>query len=423
VANFLFLFAPKSECNNISVTCPWSKISLGSHLSFLMSWDGFEFIDYAIQPSRLFSPNQVRQSRPLYIALGSALGYSVYYFSYPLHSFIEHHLPRTPTGQFSGEDNARSLQIALFLLGFILLNLVVLILSLALFERILLLLTGPWRHGSLLLNLLLFSLAANQLTKTFFWTAHTQLFSLLTPLLCIYVSIKLLRIPTGYIRLACIAMGAGLLLLLYGNFFLLLPVMVASLLAASAARSKKLVQVLVTLFFFLLPYLLWITTLHVIGLRYYSAEVSRYREFVWMLDAMQISVAQFFRALADNSIAFLLTVGNLVFVACLFCCQLLVNRVSPARHLTAGNGSPAWKLFLPVLITGAAALSFVWLLGYYSDRLTFTLAPVLLIATAVMMNREKITASLRYFYIFYLVLCFAYVFFLDAPHFSNDYFH
>src|SRR4051812_18796288 len=97
--NLLFLFAPKNECNDLSAECPFTVIRINSIMGFHMSWDGYKFISYAQHPKEILKAGNERQSRPLFIAMGSAAGYSLWYISRPFHHFITSHLKPTTSGQ------------------------------------------------------------------------------------------------------------------------------------------------------------------------------------------------------------------------------------------------------------------------------------------------------------------------------------
>ena len=188
IGNIFFLFSPRLDPTTPNTQCVHNYVRLNNYMGFHVNCDAFAFIDNAIHPKKLLQPNSFRQSRPGYIMAGTLTGYSIFFLTSPFHAYIDKALKRKlPPGSLNGTKK-RVLFVS-FYTGLVLINLTLLVISLILFEKIILILSGKWKNGRLLFILILTLLSANQLTKYLFWTPHSQMFNILTPLLCIYTGL------------------------------------------------------------------------------------------------------------------------------------------------------------------------------------------------------------------------------------------
>jgi len=76
-----------------------------------------------------------------------------------------------------------------------------------------------------------------------------------------------------------------------------------------------------------------------------------------------------------------------------------------------------------VLFVLIETVIFFWLLGYYADRLTSSLAPLLMIIFALMMNRKKLGKPAIVFFILVLSGFFFYNIFVEPIYFSRSIFN
>src|SRR5690606_12397721 len=83
-----FLFSGNPHKKNPYPLCEINYFEIHGRIGFPVNCDAFGFIGAAISPSYLLKENYNRQSRPLYILAGTAVGYSIYALSYPFHDFI-----------------------------------------------------------------------------------------------------------------------------------------------------------------------------------------------------------------------------------------------------------------------------------------------------------------------------------------------
>jgi hypothetical protein len=271
--------------------------------------------------------------------------------------------------------------------AFVLINLVALGAGVLLFSRMLSLQGVP----DTLIVLLAVFLIANDVTKVFLWTPHQQMFSIFTPLFVVYVT-YLLAVreyrPLGRYAVWPVA-GAlgGLLLLVYGNFIVALPLL---LLACIARLRKERVSTPITMgvatttvLMFVLPTIAWIWYVRTVTGSYYSHEVEKYRQVVWIVDAWREGLLALLEAAARRSVRYgrtFLSVEILPFLVA--AAGLLAWRVTggtfeitqQVRDLRKGTFS------LPALAAVAFVVFFLllWIRGFYGTRLTFTLVPLVL---------------------------------------------
>jgi hypothetical protein len=351
--NGCFLFSPKptSETNFCG-----SYVTLNSYAGFIRNCDATEFLESAIAPSALMRKDYVRQNRPLYIVATSCVGYGIYYVS----TIFEDLYPLSLT---------KCMYIA-----YVFLNFSILLFALYLFDKISKKLTNGKISYEVILMLSVF-IVSNFMTKAFFWTAHQQMFAFVMPLLSVYICTEFVRdqsIKVLYVVVFLLGVG----MLIYGSFIILFVVCMLYLVYLKYI-SKTLLTVRTTAFFiiagllFVAPTLMWIFFLKMHGVVYYNHEVARYRQIVWMLDALLVSPTELFVAVYYNVIQF----ASTVYALFLFVGLLVITFV----FRLSNNESVQLKRNFNLLFLNLVCFAiFFILLGYYANRLTFTLMPILL---------------------------------------------
>ena len=355
----------------------WGEyVRVAPGLGFVLNHDSQGYIDAAQHPSQLLQPGEVRQSRPLYILLGTAVGY-------PLAAGLQlgGRLGLLPawwpeTTRYRG-----------FYGGYVLLNALGLLASLGLLRWLVAALAGGAARGWVFWPLA-WVLAANPITKAFFWTAHQQMLAFLVPLFCLALALGLARRPApGWLGTVALSLALGLLPLLYGSFVLAWPALAFGLGQAApptapragAARflARLAGQLLLSLALFAVPTLLWIGLLRLHGTTYYNHEAVRYHQLVWLLEARHLPLADYL-ALVGGKLAEYLGSLRLVAGWLLLGLGLLattwgrVRRARPARPLLPTRPGRA------LAFTFACFGAFFALLGYYPERLAYTLLPLVL---------------------------------------------
>lgn len=344
-------------------------VPLGEQAGFILNKDSYGYIEAAEQPGRLLRQNEERQSRPLYVLLGTAVGY-------PLRAVLPHFIDEVAVRAAVGPEVPLSDRALIgFYPAFVLLNFGVLLAALWLFVRLYPALTNGAGSPLVLGGLLVF-LASSPIVKAFFWTAHQQMFCFFTPLFCLWLLHRLRQRPPRPAQWLGAALVLGVLPLLYGNFVLVLP----TLLWAQWRQPGRfpLSRAVGTVALFLLPTLGWLLLLKLRGVTYYNHEVVRYRQLVWLLDAAEATPAEFWAEVQSKLLEFL---GTLRAVG------LLLVAV-PLLWLAARRPrQPYPPLVTDVWFLLALFGAFLAALGYYNERLTFTLQPLLLCLAAAALAR------------------------------------
>ncbi len=312
-----FLFSENPYSKYGGPTCKTNYMQLNKYMGFTINCDAFAFIGAAIDPSYLTTQNYIRQSRPFYILAGTLTGYSIYYLSYPFHSYIDKYTKKKFSKEYQNiQSQKKSTLYACVYVGYVLLNFFIAFLSLWLFAKIVNYISGSWKNNPLLFIGLCILLLSNQLTQNFIWTPHQQLFNLLTPLLCIYLVLQIVNDKKKPSEILWIVGLTSLLPLFYGNFLLVLPII---LIAFFGQAKDKLPlpkifgwSLLYTTLFFT-PLLLWMLFLSLKGISFYSDEVTAHRQFIWLIDAVKNQKTSFIHKVTINTGKLLQTTGALLF--------------------------------------------------------------------------------------------------------------
>ena len=350
--SFLFSPRPKPGAHYCGQYIP-----IGEHMGFIFNCDAADYCMSAQHPSRILGDSAVRQSRPTYILLASALGYPLQWIASRIDIPLFHSMGEEAAG-FIG-----------FYAAFVLINFISLLLCLLLFEAIAVRLTGRAIN-----NWLLFSfgilLVSHPITKAFFWTAHQQFFSLLMPLVSIRLSLHILEEQKTLKHIGSMSFLSGLLMLVYGNFIVMFAAIFCT--AFMVDRKIHLVHSIKNCLLFLLPTALWVAYCIYINGHYYNHEVAKYQQLVWIPRSLQISFSVFLRSLRQNIGAYMGTFREIII--------FIVPAILSFTYLW-GREQERRPQLLSLVITGLLTFVFFLLLGFYEERLTYSLLPVLLCIT------------------------------------------
>jgi hypothetical protein len=382
LVNVSLLFSPPPKAGT---TDPNGRyVSLTRNAGFFLNPDTYGFIFPSISPKQLLEYHAQRQNRPLFILAGSAIGYSINFLTLPFHKYLVLFYGKFWRGSYPEE---KILFIGNFYIGYVLLNIFILWISLFLFERIFYLLVERTEISEYAMFLLMVFIVSNPLTKAFFWTVHTQMFALLTPLLCLYTLFRFSRLETAvsFRCLAGIFFSGGILLLVYGNFILLLP----ALLYCIIFQDKKfnelkhwlsvLTKACILSLTFFIPTISWIVILKYNGVVYYNFEMDQFHHYVWIPQTLHLSFGTFVRQFGLNSVAFFQTMR-----------QLLILLIFSIIIFTYGKIKISWKneFMMSTLYVFFYFFLFYWLLGAYFERLTSTLIPLFVCSWVVVLQQK-----------------------------------
>lgn len=421
IPNLFFTFFIRPE--NSPYEYDYKFIKLNKHMGIIASLDAFDFIGAAIKPSYLLEPSYFRQSRPLYVLIGSALGYSVFYGTYPLHPLFNKILKKSVSLKNNDVEKEKGILYFCFYAGYVLFNILILLTSLYLFEKILKSFNYTWPNGQGLYLLMLFLLTANGETKYFLFTPHQQLFSILIPLLSIYISLTFNKLAKKFALLTFITFLSGIALLVYGNCLLLFGTIgfmyLYTELKKESSVLKKIAPDLIKLTLaFALPTIIWMAVLSLNHVTFYSAEMAQYRQLIWIIDGIKVSPFYLHTQLGINAYQFMQTFGVLFFPSSILIISVLFIffQHGTIPYLQDEN------IRIPALISIIYLLFFL-LLGFYADRLTFGLTPFLIYFTTYYLNKNKVGKLARVVLGVVIILQYLWIAIYDTPYLSTKTFY
>lgn len=398
-------------------------IQIKGILGFHVNRDAFGFVGAAIQPSSLMVQNHVRQSRPVYILAGSALGHVVYLLATPFHGYIYERVKLFFPAETASFDRTKSVKYVCVYIGFVLLNLLIALGTLTIFLRLLKMVGGAWQQTLLLKYAFVLLLFSNQITQQFTWTVHTQHFNLFVPLFTLYLAILIATKKVKEQTLPLIYLLSGILFLAYGNFILIIPVFLLSLLMRYSYRPSAGVWlkllVLYPLIFFS-PLLIWQAFLRINGVEFHSSEYHHYRQFVWLSDAAKQGWSAFVYTTGSYLGVFLKTTAGLLFPLLLW----LGVRFYPWPKTADKQCNTSITQSYRILGTALAIVTVLFLafLGYYADRLTIMLQPLLVLSMAVHVNRSNISRRIQWLIALLILLWHIYIIIFGVPYFYNSFY-
>jgi hypothetical protein len=371
VVAFLILLAPPLQPNRLRTLCLEEK-TLGHTLHYVKNCDSYAFIRLAHDPSQLFERDSIWQSRPGYPVLG-------WIGSLPFRA-VESLVARIAVSRFVGRRWFQP-QLDVYYAGYILVNWIVLAGSGILFLTLV-------PNGSLAFPVFLplVMLIINGVTKGFFWTPHTQVFNVLIPVLSCAAGVwAATKRPHAGRYLTLLGLCCGVASLIYGAFLLVFLTATLSILW-SLKKSRALVptwSLLLSWVAFGVPLVAWRQFVVWKTGGFYLHEVAAYHQFTWIVDSLKLGVPAFFVELINNFWLFAQTiVESLLEVLVLTCLAVAICKkasVSPTK------GMPSeLKIALGSFV--AVAVPFFALMGYYAPRLSWELAPPLLIILAWMLS-------------------------------------
>jgi hypothetical protein len=344
----------------------------------VVNHDSYGYLAVAQEPGKLLLPQEVRQSRPLYALLGTAVGY-------PLTALLRlaGRVGLAPAG--TPEDVA----FYGFYSGFVLLNGLVLLGALWLFRQ----LYGVFTAGQgskIAFCALAWVLVANPITKAFFWTAHQQMFAFLVPLFCLWLAIWLRQRPElSWAGLSGLALAMGVLPLVYGSFVLVWPALAFGVLkdgdAPPPSWASRCVRLAFSALLFGLPTLGWILLLKSVGTTYYNHEAERFHQLVWLLDVRPLPLPEALGLIGSKLLAYAASIQLMGF--------WLLGGAGLYAATWWRTRAQASQRAMPIRLGGALAwvvgcfVAFFALLGYYPERLAFTLLPLVLCLLAALLPR------------------------------------
>jgi hypothetical protein len=379
---FLFWLSPVKP-NREKYSCP-TIIHVTGSLNFTIDCDTTQFLKSAANPGELLGVSAY-QSRPLFLLSGTLLGK----FSKKLYGYgLVNHLVDKEKLQnliiLHPRINSNP-EIFLYYPGYIIINFVILGLALYLFNS-LLSEDNNWSSTILLASVLL---VFNSVTKTYVWSAHTQLFNILLPLTLFYVSKQFIeKAPDKRKSIYSYAFSFGLLPLFYGSFVLIPFVAITAIIIREKLNQVKLLTLATTVrtlsagLLFLMPTIIWVYFSFYVARGLYFGEIIDFRQFIWMYDSFSAGAKQFLLDASNNLSTFLIiSFKTLWSYLLLLAAALLIFKYLAKERREIWNQRKLFLInFANVLIW---LLLFFGLMGYYRTSLAFNLVPPFLLAIAM----------------------------------------
>ena len=353
VLAFLFLLSPRPADDD--KLCGYYQ-PINNHLGFMVNCDTIKFIFPAKDPKILLNPRGVLQQRPLYALLGTVTGYTTKFF-------------------FGGVTQNP------FYWGYVFLNFVTLFASLLIFDRLL----NSLSIDKHLIYIMSIFLICNNVTKIFLWTAHQQMLGFFTPLLMIYMSRKIITQPIdNYKKIALRSLLLGPLILTYGNFIMLLPCMIICytyklLLEARLTPRSFIIHAASVAVPFFVPYIVWVRIVTYTAGSFYNYGMDEHRLLVWMYDALRQGYVPFITKFAEFTKAYTLTFTSFALITLMSALFLSIIYTLKNKRVSSKNTGryalDSVNLMRVISLTVFVLFfMFFWLLGFYTERLTMTLA-------------------------------------------------
>jgi hypothetical protein len=175
----------------------------------------------------------------------------------------------------------------------------------------------------------------------------------------------------------------GLAALAYGSFVLYLPVLLCSFLYFdrnfTTIYSNKINYILHGVLF-LLPTCSWIFICKHFSGQYYNHEVVRFRELVWVIDAIKIGFFALTKATVINILTFLFISIRAV-LPFLITWFILQRRIISLKIKIEDK-----NIYILLNITLFVFTGFFAVLGYYAYRLSFSISILILVIIALQLN-------------------------------------
>jgi len=364
LVNISFLFSPaprssKDHCGH------YIQIKI---IGFNYNCDTTTYLQTAKNPGILLEENAVRQARPLFAVLGFFVGRPIQFF---IDRIYTKHLQYIDIKYNSPNTGIKYSGIIGYFIGYIIINFIILYLSLFLFEKIVMQIADR-KINSYIIYAFKFILISGRVTKTAFWDASTDLFILFTPVFSVFIMLYINKKMLNLNHIYHISFLCGLLVLLYGNFLPLLPCILFA--AYSTDKSSYLNAAIINILLFVLPTFIWITFCTIWIGHYYNHEVEAYRQLIWIVDKMKISLTEFGISFYNKTLKYISTFAELKYFIIVFFALFAFIKANRAKIFISNHTYIIKTLVFSFLVF----FVFFWTLGFYKERLTYNLFPIVM---------------------------------------------
>ena len=389
ISTLLILIVPKhhtikpNNFTNIDKIVKPENVKLNKYMNIQIDVDTDEMLELAYKPSELLNQNNQRQARPLLI-------YTAHIISKPI-DFIFKSLKLDQKINVTLNQDSSSKQLKNFykipiFLSYVLINYFVLFLSMVLFIKICL----YQKINFKVILLFLPFLTLNINTKYFLLNPHFQIFNILCPLVGCYIFqlVEEKKLIKSF-NIFLINLLFGFLILFYSIFFVLTPIFILALMFNKKKINQLFQKIIFSITGFSLPSIFWILYLKNFGREIYFHE-AKTGMFTWILD---LSFNDFIPITINKLVDFFYTFNIQIFI--LLALLFLIfkkkdNFIEYIKKITA---------FLSVFIV---LFGFLYLVGFYQERLSVNLIfPLILILLPLIeYERKKFEFFMVYIFLF-----------------------
>lgn len=344
-------------------------LNVFANLNVLINCDSAVFMKDAQSPSRLFDGQSVYQDRPAHAL-----------FVWVMSSFLKViGFPNT-SREIVGNSGEVTLYQSTFYLSYLIINLLILLVAVKLAINYVHL--NDRKHtifsNASSVLLIIFLVAGNELTKTFFWTPHSQMFNILLPVLALVLISNREKISTFRVFLS-LTIGLVFLMFFYPLFGLLLSILIYG-------RYSKFWKRALIVSTVLSGYLLYPRVLEYLGGSYSNYAILKFRQYVWILDASKQDMLRE-RSIANINL-FISTIPLIPTLLIITSIILLFIVASKIDKVSANFRSE----FKPYLLFFAVYIFSVLAMGYYSRRLTlgpFIFLELFLLRNVILISKGR----------------------------------
>lgn len=369
------LVGPRVSDQSIAQDRLWlENVRFSEHLGVSLNKDSFFYLAGTTDTRTVFQPFAIIQSRPLLAFLLKP---------------VSDLLRLLPLGPLPGASAAFNALLPAYL-AYLLFNLSAVIATFWLYTRLTI---SPARGGEFPATFLIgTALVANEVTKAFFFAAHTQMLNLLVPMIALYV---LRAFSAGTCRRrVCLYAAAltGLMMLAYGSAIIVgAAIGMAWIRRAVSARQplgRTCVELVAIAVLIVLPYLLWRSFVLETTGQFYSHEIERWRQVVWMFDVVEKGWPWLLASLAGN--LFFLLMAVLKHLAPLAPVMALLAWLSWRHRDVLGPAMrPAVTHLMEAAVIAAIFVVFFALVGYNVTRLAMPAAALCIVMTGLWCHRVE----------------------------------
>lgn len=301
----------------------------------------------AQSPSRLFNGESVYQDRPAHALLVWIMSSFMKFLGVPNES-----------QEIIGNSGDVTTYQSTFYLSYLVINLLILLMAIKLAIDYIFPIYSKWStySGASTIFLIIFLVAGNELTKTFFWTPHSQMFNILLPVMSLVMLSKLEKIDSFKVFLS-LTFSLVFLMFFYPLFGILLIIMVFANYSNFWTRAAIISMVLSI-------NLIYPRILEYLGGSYSNHAILKFRQYVWILDAAkQDEISE--RTMANIKLfaSTIPVIPTLLLTAGAILLLIVVLRVEK-KSIAINSEHLPYFVFFVVYVFSVLAM------GYYSRRLT-----------------------------------------------------